>query len=205
MNTHSILRSWCLAAALGALSLASRPGLAQAPRERQLFDNWWRFHLGDVTQARAPTLVDTGWRELDLPHDWSIEDPYSTKNASGTAFLPRGIGWYQKTLRLPVAMRGRKLSIRFDGVYRDSTVWINGVRLGSRPYGYSTFEYDPTPHVVEIVGKKAGVVAARFRLKTIGQPERIELSLAGAGSGKITVRATVPGLTAGEAVVVVEA
>jgi beta-galactosidase len=148
-----------MAAALGALLLVGRSGLAQAPRERQLFDNGWRFHLGDVAQAQAPSFVDAGWREVDLPHDWSIEGPYGPKNASGTAFLPGGIGWYRKTFHLPAAMRGRKVSIRFDGVYRDSTVWINGIRLGSRPYGYSTFEYDLTPHLR--FGETSNLLAVR--------------------------------------------
>ena len=84
---------------------------------------------------------------MDLPHDWSIEGPYSQKNAAGTAFLPAGIAWYRKTFQLPASLAGRKVSIRFDGVYRDSIVWINGELLGSRPYGYATFEYDLTPHV----------------------------------------------------------
>jgi hypothetical protein len=131
--------------ALGALLLAVVPCYAQAPRERQLFDNGWRFHLGDVSQGQATTLADKDWRAVDLPHDWSIEGPYSQKNASGTGFLPGGIAWYRKTFQLPASMRGRRVSIRFDGVYRDSTVWINGELLGSRPYGYSTFEYDLTP------------------------------------------------------------
>ena len=143
MKTNRIL--WT--AALGALLLAVVPCYAQAPRERQLFDNGWRFHLGDVSQGQAAALADKDWRPVDLPHDWSIEGPYSPKNAAGTAFLPAGIAWYRKTFQLPVALRGRKVSIRFDGVYRDSTVWINGVLLGSRPYGYSSFEYDLTPHL----------------------------------------------------------
>ena len=142
-----IFPSRILTAALGALFLAVVPGNSQAPRERQLFDSGWRFHLGDVNQGQSTSLADKDWRQVDLPHDWSIEGPYSTKNASGTAFLPGGIAWYRKTFQLPVSMRGRKVSIRFDGVYRDSTVWINGVLLGSRPYGYSTFEYDLTPHL----------------------------------------------------------
>jgi beta-galactosidase/beta-glucuronidase len=142
-----------------ALLLAVVPGHAQAPRERQLFDNGWRFHLGDVADAQSPALPDQNWRPVDLPHDWSIEGPYSPKNAAGTAFLPAGIAWYRKTFQLPVSLRGRKVSIRFDGVYRDSTVWINGVLLGSRPYGYSTFEYDLTPHLH--LGGPANVLAVR--------------------------------------------
>ena len=120
---------------------------AQSPRERQNFDNGWRFHLGDVKGGEAPGLADKDWRMVDLPHDWSIEGPYSPKNSSGTGFLPGGIAWYRKTFTLPASLRGRKISVRFDGVYRDSDVWVNGRRLGRRPYGYSTFEYDLTPHL----------------------------------------------------------
>ena len=155
MRTNRIL--WT--AALGALLLAVVPCCAQAPRERQLFDNGWRFHLGDVSQGQATTLADKNWRAVDLPHDWSIEGPYSPKSAAGTAFLPAGIAWYRKTFQLPVSLRGRKVTIRFDGVYRDSTVWINGVLLGSRPYGYSTFEYDLTPHLRP--GGASNVLAVR--------------------------------------------
>ncbi len=156
VNPHKVL---LLPAALSALFLAVVPGNAQAPRERQLFDSGWRFHLGDVSQGQSPALPDKDWRPVDLPHDWSIEGPYSPKNASGTGFLPGGIAWYRKTFQLPVSMRGRKVSIRFDGVYRDSTVWINGVLLGSRPYGYSTFEYDLTPHLR--LGGPSNVLAVR--------------------------------------------
>jgi beta-galactosidase len=159
MNSYRILWNRFLAAALAALFLAVVPGYAQAPRERQLFDNGWRFHLEDIAQGQSPALADQAWRQVDLPHDWSIEGPYSQKNASGTGFLPGGIGWYRKTFQLPASMRGRRVSIRFDGVYRDSTVWINGARLGSRPYGYSSFEYDLTPHLG--FGAQPNVLAVR--------------------------------------------
>jgi beta-galactosidase len=138
-------RALFLAAA--TLLLFDARAAGQAVRDRQLFDNGWRFHLGDVNGGQSPALADNAWRAVDLPHDWSIEGPYSPKNASGTGFLPGGIGWYRKTFQLPASARGRRISIRFDGVYRDSTVWINGVLLGSRPYGYATFEYDLTKHV----------------------------------------------------------
>lgn len=147
------------ALALVAALFAAVPGYGQAVRDRQLFDNGWRFHLGDLAQGQSPSLADKTWRELDLPHDWSIEGPYSTSNASGTGFLPGGIGWYRKTFQLPESARGRQFSIRFDGVYRDSTVWINGVLLGSRPYGYSTFEYDLTKHLR--FGTLSNVLAVR--------------------------------------------
>ncbi len=147
------------ALAIGAVLSAAAPGYGQAVRERQLFDNGWRFHLGDIKQGEAPVFADKDWRPVDLPHDWSIEGPYSQTNASGTGFLPGGIGWYRKTFQLPASLRGRKVSIRFDGVYRDSTVWINGARLGLRPYGYSTFEYDLTPHLR--FGTASNVLAVR--------------------------------------------
>jgi beta-galactosidase/beta-glucuronidase len=150
VNTNGI---FCTA----ALLLAVVPGYAQAPRARQLFDNGWRFHLGDIAGGQSPALADKDWRAVNLPHDWSIEGSYSPKNAAGTAFLPAGIGWYRKTFQLPAYMDGRKVSIRFDGVYRDSTVWINGVLLGTRPYGYASFEYDLTPHLRE----GANVLAVR--------------------------------------------
>ena len=145
-------------AAPPASAQAAQPSPA-APRERQLFDNGWRFHLGDIAQGQSPALADKSWRQVDLPHDWSIEGPYSQKNASGSGFLPGGIAWYRKTFQIPLTTRGQKVSVRFDGIYRDSTVWINGVRLGSRPYGYSTFEYDLTPHLR--FGVQPNVLAVR--------------------------------------------
>jgi beta-galactosidase len=145
--------------------LVTLPASAQAPRERQLFDDGWRFHLGDVGQGESPGLEDRSWREVDLPHDWSIEGPYDPQYASGTGFLPGGIGWYRKTFRLPASVRGQRVSIRFDGVYRNSTVWINGELLGSRPYGYSSFEYDLTPHLR--FGPGANVLAVRVEREVV--------------------------------------
>ena len=80
---------------------------AQA-REQQLFDQGWRFHLGEVPQGQAAAVSDRSWREVDLPHDWSIEGPFSTESASRNGYLPGGIGWYRKTLQVPAAMRGRR-------------------------------------------------------------------------------------------------
>ena len=73
------------------------------------------------------------------------------------AFLPGGIGWYRKTFRMPAAARGREAWLEFDGVYMNSDVWINGVHLGRRPYGYISFAYDITRHLVPGVN----VVAVR--------------------------------------------
>jgi len=107
----------------------------------------WRFHLGDLKDAQAPSFDDSGWRLLDLPHDWSIEGEFNKDNPSGVSggALPGGTGWYRKTFLLPGSVREKLAFIRFDGVYRKSEVWINGHSLGKRPYGYSSFEYELTP------------------------------------------------------------
>src|SRR3989442_5281225 len=108
------------------------------------FNKDWRFNLGDVTNGQAPDLNDSKWRALNLPHDWSIEGEFSEKNPAGFngGALPGGIGWYRKTFVLPVSANGKSVFIDFDGVYRNSEVWINGHYLGKRPYGYISFEYD---------------------------------------------------------------
>ena len=159
LSLPNLGRRALFALALGIFLFAAASPAAQPARERRNFDNGWRFHLGDVPQGQSPTLPDRAWRTVDLPHDWSIEGQHDAKNASGTGFLPGGIGWYRKTFTLPAAGPGRQVSIRFDGVYRDSEVWINGRSLGRRPYGYASFEYDLTPHLRP--GGAANVLAVR--------------------------------------------
>ena len=132
-----------------------------AQRETQSFDRGWRFHLGDVPRAQEPGFADTAWRRLDLPHDWSIEGPFSEQNPAGVAggALPGGIAWYRKAFTLPAGDTGKVVFIEFDGVYRNSEVWINGQYLGKRPYGYSSFRYELTPHIR--YGKQRNVIAVR--------------------------------------------
>ncbi|HVU25703.1 MAG TPA: glycoside hydrolase family 2 TIM barrel-domain containing protein [Opitutus sp.] len=133
--------------ALSALALASSAAAGEAARRHDTFDFGWRFHLGDVAGAEQPAFADSGWRTLDLPHDWSIEGPYDEHAPTGGSggYLPTGIGWYRKSFTLPESARDRRALIQFDGVYEHSTVWLNGHELGTRPYGYSTFVYDLTP------------------------------------------------------------
>ena len=124
-----------------------------APRNRSSFDRGWKFSRGDFAGAQMPEFSDSGWRALDLPHDWSIEGPFGEKEPSSFcgAYLPTGIGWYRKRFHLPDSYsnsdKDKKLTIEFDGVYQNSEVWINGQWLGKRPYGYVPFFYDLTPHV----------------------------------------------------------
>ncbi|MGC2401543.1 MAG: glycoside hydrolase family 2 TIM barrel-domain containing protein [Acidobacteriaceae bacterium] len=119
------------------------------PERKSNFDSQWKFLKGDVDGAQAPDFHDGSWKTLDLPHDWGIEGPFSEyAPAAGTgAYLPAGIGWYRKQFILPLAARGKRVTLKFDGVYQRSEVWINGTSLGMRPYGFSTFSYDLTDHL----------------------------------------------------------
>jgi beta-galactosidase len=117
-------------------------------RIRDSFDFGWRFIKGDVPGAQLPDFDDGDWRALDLPHDWSIEGPFSESPDSWTfAHLPTGVGWYRKRFHIPETYTGKKVVVEFDGVYQNSEVWVNGQFLGKRPYGYIGFDYDLTPHL----------------------------------------------------------
>jgi len=130
-------------------------------RPSQNFDAGWKFYLGDDSLAKQPAYNDSQWRKLDLPHDWSIEGRFDEK-APGTTnegSLPAGIGWYRKSFIVPVADKGQNIFIDFDGVYRNSEVWVNGHYLGKRPNGYISFRYDLTSYLN--FGAKANVIAVR--------------------------------------------
>ena len=120
---------------------------AQEPRQQQLFNTDWKFHKGDLTGAEKTVFNDDGWRTLQLPHDWGVEGPFSQEWASGTGYLPGGIGWYRKTFTLPPFYTGKQVSIYFDGVYKNSEVWINGHYLGKRPNGFIPFQYELTKYL----------------------------------------------------------
>ena len=113
------------------------------------FNNGWKFFLGNDSLASNANYNDTKWRTLNLPHDWSIESNFSSSfpatNQGGA--LPGGIGWYRKTFIVPSLSANKNIRIEFDGVYKNSEVWINGHYLGKRPYGYVNFSYDLTPHL----------------------------------------------------------
>lgn len=142
-----------------AMALFCACSQQEGPRNMEDFNFGWRFSLGDspefvsgfnaYTRAEwaAPDFDDSGWRQLHLPHDWSIEGDFSEHNPSTTSggALPGGIGWYRKTFKTPEgAGNGRRVAVEFDGVFMNSTVYVNGKEIGTRPYGYSSFSYDIT-------------------------------------------------------------
>ncbi len=141
-----------LAVVVGLLAGAASVAAQEAPpgRERLLMDYGWTFTRGDPEGAEAPAFDDSGWRRLDLPHDWSIEGPYDSTAATGGGggYLPTGVGWYRRAFEMLAAWDGRRVSAEFDGVFERSDVWVNGRHLGHRPYGYIGFRYDLTPHLV---------------------------------------------------------
>jgi beta-galactosidase/beta-glucuronidase len=114
---------------------------------RMLFDDDWQFHKGDVTDGIKGVAITGDWKDVQLPHDWSIEGPFSDEWASATAYLPGGIGWYNKKFTLPARWNGQQIYIYFDGVYKNSEVWINDHYLGKRPNGFIAFEYELTPYL----------------------------------------------------------
>jgi beta-galactosidase len=125
----------------------------QRPRVIQQFTTGWRFVQADAPGAEKPDFDDSAWTTVTLPHDWSIAGPFKEDAPSkgAGAFAPTGIGWYRKTFTVQDAdatpNAARRTFIVFDGVMANSDVYLNGVLLGHRPYGYVSFDYELTPHL----------------------------------------------------------
>nr|WP_304954966.1 glycoside hydrolase family 2 TIM barrel-domain containing protein [uncultured Acetatifactor sp.] len=129
-------------------------------REQTVLSENWKFHLEEPGECVPGTgegyprtaasgawykgFDDSGWRSVRVPHDWSVEQPFSKRYSSGTGYLAGGTGWYRVRFGLPEAYRGKSVKVVFDGIYKNSQVWCNSYYLGRRPYGYSTFSYDIT-------------------------------------------------------------
>ena len=108
----------------------------------------WRFFKGDADGAEQAAFSDAAWRPLDLPHDWAIEGPFDRKFNPHDGGLPFfGVAWYRKHFALPAGAKGKYFSVQFDGAMSNSTVWINGQKVGGRPYGYESFALDLTPYL----------------------------------------------------------
>lgn len=131
------------------LSLLAVAQAAAADSRAINFNSGWKFSLGDVSEAANSDYDDSAWRSLSLPHDWAIEGKFSINNPSGPGggALPGGIGWYRKHFKLDNDIAGKQVYVDFDGVYMNSTVYINGHELGTRPYGYASFSYNITPYL----------------------------------------------------------
>ena len=135
-----------------------------APRTRQLLNFGWKFHAGDLAGAEAKDFDDSGWRNVDLPHDFQIEQPWVAPSAderpdntdvaaniksrlSSRGFKEMGKGWYRLHLNLPDSLRGKRLLLDFEGIMLVGDVWLNGQRVGGTDYGYVGFDIDITNQV----------------------------------------------------------
>jgi beta-galactosidase len=110
----------------------------------------WKDTVIDYTDIRSSTSFNpVDWKEVDLPHDWSVEGTFVHNNSlgsqpAGTGYLPVGVGFYRKEFEIPRTDKGKKISIEFDGIFRNSTVWVNGHLLGNHESGYTPSNYDMT-------------------------------------------------------------
>ena len=124
------------------------------------FDQGWRFIKDDPADAMNPEFDDTCWRQLDLPHDWSIEDlqgqgndsvigPFSKSsiNKMATGYTVGGTAWYRKDFIINKPDKDKIVYLQFDGIYMNSDIWINGEHIGNHPYGYTSFYYDITGYL----------------------------------------------------------
>src|SRR5579862_6486391 len=151
------------AAVMAAVPLLLAPMWAAPsplPRQQLSADANWKFLLGDPAGAEAPSFNDSTWRKVDLPHDWSIEEAPAEKNptGSGGGYFPAGVGWYRKTFVAPSAWKNSKVSVEFEGVAASATVFLNGKKLGTHPYAYTSFRFDLSP---ELEFSKPNVLALR--------------------------------------------
>lgn len=129
----------------------------------QNFDSNWKFYLGDAGEAQGKEFDDSKWESISIPHDYSIIQDYTTALDAESGYLPGGTGWYRKHFVVGKEMEGKELRLDFDGVYMNATVYANGEKLGTHPYGYTPFSFDITDKVK--VGEE-NVVAVKVDHKT---------------------------------------
>ena len=111
------------------------------------FNENWKFNLGDVSGANAEVFDDSSWENVNLPHDYSIDQEYTAAGEAESGYKLGGIGWYRKSFEVSADLEGKTIRLDFDGVYMDATVWVNGHELGTHPYGYSPFSFDITDYL----------------------------------------------------------
>ena len=136
-------------------TIATLVFLPQAAAEQRTLSQDWRFQRGDSKGAELPAYHDASWRQVSVPHDWSIEDrpdgspPFDRNAVSGqdAGYLPGGIGWYRRHLALDAREAAQTVQVRFEAIYMDADVWINGEHVAKHHYGYSAFTVDLTGKV----------------------------------------------------------
>jgi len=121
---------------------------SDSPKIEMAFNEDWLFQKGETGQEYQKEWDDSQWRSLNLPHDWAIEGPFSKEYDTRTGGLPvSGIAWYRKHFVIDAANKSKLITIEFDGVMSNAEVFLNGKKVGGRPYGYLGFQLDLTPYI----------------------------------------------------------
>jgi len=123
--------------------------------EQHTLSQDWLFYKGDIASASSSTYDDHTWRNVDVPHDWSIANqpdggaPYDPNTPGGQAsgYLPGGIGWYRRHITLSAEDAARIVRLNFEAIYMDADIWLNGQHLAQHHYGYTAFSIDLTGKV----------------------------------------------------------
>lgn len=161
----------CLAASM-VLGSVSVPAEAKDKKEsaeafvpetkasRGNFNDGWKFNLGDAENAQQKEFDDAGWENIQLPHDFSMEQEFSAQYEAESGFLPGGTGWYRKHAVFPKEYEGKTLTLNFDGVYNHAYVYVNGTKVGENFYGYNDFSLDITDYVI-CDGKTENVISVK--------------------------------------------
>ncbi|MCI8496152.1 MAG: leucine-rich repeat protein [Lachnospiraceae bacterium] len=106
------------------------------------FNEEWKFYFGDSSTAQNVNFLDASWQEVNLPHDFSITQEFTERGEAESGFLLGGTGWYRKKFSLPESFQGKSIVLNFDGVYKDTDVYVNGTKVGEHHYGYTPFSFD---------------------------------------------------------------
>lgn len=126
----------------------------------------WKFTKGDFPEAFNSNFDDSKWESVTVPHDWAIHGPFdktidmqviaitqnnekkATEKTGRTGALPFiGVGWYRASFEVPDYKKGKQVLLTFDGAMSEAQVYVNGQKVGERPYGYSYFYFDITSYL----------------------------------------------------------
>ena len=141
-------------------------GISELGSDRStLFNDDWKFILDDPVGAEGVNYSDTQWENLNLPHDYSIIQEFTTSCDDESGYLPGGTGWYRKKFTLPVSCANKSIVLDFDGVYKDAYVYVNGTLLGENHYGYNSFALDISD-AVTCDGSTENVIAVKVEHQT---------------------------------------
>lgn len=135
-------QSTALWATLAVPAWSSAQTAPAGGRITQLFNFGWKFHLGDAPEASAAAFDDSGWRQLDLPHDFQIEQQWDQSAGPARGFKAMGAGWYRKSFKADPAWKGRQVLLDFEGLMLFGEVWLNGHKVADVDYGYLGVEAD---------------------------------------------------------------